>query len=118
MTLSPIAADHVQRPRNAGPLQQFTHYGICGQPGEGPFIELWMQIDDDVIKQCTYRTYGCPNSIALASMLCQLAIGRAPATIRLLTPPELIAVLGGVPEGKRPLADLAIRALHNALPQN
>lgn len=53
--LSSIAADHVQRPRNAWPLEGATHTGLSGSPGDGPHVQIWLFIDGEVIRKATYE---------------------------------------------------------------
>ncbi len=40
MVLSPLAGDHVHRPRHRGPLDN-VEYGVVGSPGDGPYVEVW-----------------------------------------------------------------------------
>jgi NifU-like protein involved in Fe-S cluster formation len=111
--LSAVAADHVQRPRNQGPLESATHYGVSGSPGEGPYVELWLEVREGTIRRAAYRTHGCPSSVAASSLLCQLAAGREMAKMMELTGDELLLVLGGLPEGKERFAHMAVEALRN-----
>ena len=112
--LSPLAADHVQRPRNVGPLEGATHEGCCGEPGDGPFVKFWLHVDEDMITHAAYQTHGCPSSIASASMLAQLAIGHPLNWSQEITAKDLLTILGGLPEGKEKFADMAVRALKSA----
>lgn len=112
--LSPVAADHVQRPRNQGPLENATHYGVSGSPGEGPYVEIWLDIRDGKIQRAGYRTPGCPSSTAAASMTCQLALGKSFEWIPSLTGQDVLTILGGLPEGKEHYAQRAAEALGNA----
>jgi NifU-like protein involved in Fe-S cluster formation len=112
--LSTIAADHVHNRRNQGPLASFTHYGMCGEKGEGPHVEIWLFIENGVIRQAAYGTHGCPSSVAAASMLCQLATGREVRKMIEFTDKELIVILGGLPEGKEEFATMAIAAYRSA----
>lgn len=111
--LSAVAADHVQRPRNQGPLQEFTHYGVAGSPGDGPYVELWMEVRNGTILRAAYRTHGCPSSVAASSLLCQMATGRELEKMKELSGQELLLILGGLPEGKERFAHLAVEAMKN-----
>ena len=113
--LSPIAADHVQNPRNRGPLEGATNYGISGVRGEGAYVEIWLKVGEGRILAAAYRTPGCPSSTAAASLAAQLVIGRAPAQAALLTEQDLVTVLGGLPEGKGHFARMSAEALRKAL---
>jgi NifU-like protein involved in Fe-S cluster formation len=113
--LSSVAAEHVQRPRNAGPLTGATHTGLSGSPGEGPHVKIWLVIERGKILRASYDTHGCPSSIAAASMLAQILIGRDVEKAKFLTEGDLLLILGGLPEGKERFAGMAIEALRMAL---
>ena len=116
--LSPVAADHVQRIRNLGPLAGATHRGQSGTPGDGPYTIIELKIENDVVRQAAYQANGCPSSIAAASMVANIAQNRAIALLRLLEARDVILILGGLPEGKESAAERAVLALHNALRVN
>jgi NifU-like protein involved in Fe-S cluster formation len=111
--LSAVAADHVQRPRNQGPLETATHYGVSGSPGDGPYVELWLEVEGGTVCKAAYRTHGCPSSVAASSLLCQLATGRELERVKELTGEELLLVLGGLPEGKERFAHMAVESMRN-----
>ena len=113
--LSPLASDHVLNPRNVGPLEEYTHYGESGTPGEGAFVSLWLTVEDGVIKHAAYRTHGCGWSIAIASVLCQVLTGREIAKARMIAPADIDLFLGGIPEGKGEYAEMAIQALNGGI---
>jgi NifU-like N terminal domain len=54
--LSAIAAEHVQNPRNRGALENATHVGTCGTPGDGPYVRIWLLIKDGRIEKANYNT--------------------------------------------------------------
>lgn len=114
--LSAIAAQHVSFPRNAGKIDNATHLGVGGVPGEGPYVRLWLTIQDGIIKKVGYECNGCPSSIAASSMVAQLATGRSMQQLSLLEPSDLLLILGGLPEGKEHYAELAVQALKNVTP--
>lgn len=113
--LSAVAVEHLQSPRNVGPLPDATGRGTVGEPGEGPFTSIWLSVVDRRIARAAYKTHGCPSSVAAASMTAQLVTGRSLEEAALLTRDDLILVLGGLPEGKGHFADFAISALNAAL---
>ena len=115
MQFSPLAADHISAPRNAGRLQSATHVGAGGIPGDGPYVQLWLEIRDDRIAKTGYECNGCPSSIAVGSALTQLLTGRETNKALLLEPDDLIRFLGGLPQGKEYYADLAVEALNKAI---
>lgn len=114
--LSATAAQHVSSPRNAGKIENATHVGVGGVPGDGPYVRLWLSIEGETIKKVGYECNGCPSSIAASSMVAQLATGRSLQQLSLLEPSDLLLILGGLPEGKEQYAELAVQALKNLVP--
>lgn len=112
--LSQTAAKRLAAPYNAVKLENPTHLGVAGTPGDGPYIRLWLEVEGDTIKGASYECNGCPSSISAAGMLCRVVTGRSLEEISQMTPKDLLAILGGLPEGKEYYAELAIQALHNA----
>ena len=115
MSFSELALDHIARPRNRGELPDADLYGVAGCPGEGPYVEIWLRLDGELITAAHYDTNGCPSSVVCASLLCELAIGRELETMKELHADDLRTILGGLPEGKEEYADLAIKALQAVL---
>jgi nitrogen fixation NifU-like protein len=113
--LSPLAAEYAQRANNRGPLESSTHVGRYGSEGGGPYMILWLEIKDEVIRAVAYQTYGCPAAMACGSITCALVKGRDVDEAMRLTAEDLIYVLGGLPEGKGECAKYAIVALRDAL---
>ena len=115
--LSTIAAEHIHNPRYRGPIEAATVYGVEGSPGDGPYVQLWLVVEDGVILQAAFKTPGCPSSTASASMMCQLITGRTLEQAGQLTGQDLLVVLGGLPEGKEDHAFRSVKALADALAQ-
>ena len=109
------AADFVNDLSNRGPFEGFTHTGVCGEPGNGPFTQFWLEIEDGVVTRCHYGTHGCMWSIACAGLCARLATGRPVERTFLIEPHDLDLILGGLPEGKGECAGMAVRALRSAL---
>lgn len=111
---SALAQDHISNPRNPGPLVQATHEGTAGTPGEGPFLTLWFEIEDGVIRRAAFRTYGCAAATACGSFTTTLLTGRTIEQAKRLEAGDLIRALQ-LPEGKEETARLAIKAISQAL---
>src|SRR6266581_3446441 len=91
---------HFHNPRNAGSLEDATNYGVAGSPGDGPYMELWLKVDGDIVQRAGFATYGCPAAVACGSLVTQLVTGRTLGIARKIEPADLIKLLGGLPEGK------------------
>lgn len=110
-----IVQDHVQNRRNCGPLEGATHYGVAGAPGDGPHMELWLEVEGDRVIKAAYSTYGCFYAVACGSMTAQIVTGRSVAEAAQLNERDIGLLLGGIPEGKKHCQALAITALRKAL---
>ena len=84
-------------------------------PGDGPYVRLWLAVQDGRILCATYACNGCPSSIAASSMTATLLAGRTLEQAARHEPHDVLVVLGGLPEGKGYYADLAVEALRHAL---
>lgn len=107
--------DHTLNPRNVGAHEGATHYGQVGDPGGGPYVLMWLTIEEGVVVRASYQTYGCPAVVACASLLCQVAKGRTAAQLQELEERDVVGLLGGLPEGKEHCSALALSALRKGL---
>jgi len=113
MALSQTALTFAQDAGRRGPLENATHYGVAGSPGDGPFFQLWLIVEDGQIVRATYQTHGCPSSMAVGGGLCRLIQGRVLLKAQTLSKEDLVAFIGPLPEGKEFCYDLSIGALQN-----
>ena len=111
---SQTVLDHFHNPRNVGPLEGFTHRGVAGSPGDGPYMVLSFRVTDGNIEQAAYETHGCPAAVAAGSLVCEVLTGKTVQVASLLEPQDVIRLLGGLPEGKEYCTDLAITAIRSA----
>jgi NifU-like protein involved in Fe-S cluster formation len=112
---SQTALDHISSPRNAGRLDTFTHYGCGGVPGDGPYVELWFQVEGSRVIRAGQQSNGCPSTMACASYISTISVNRKVESICELVAGDLILLIGGLPPGKERSAELAVNALHDAL---
>jgi NifU-like protein involved in Fe-S cluster formation len=95
---------------HAGKLEEPTHYGQGGTPGQGPFIQLWLRVEEDRVRLARFKTYGCPAAIACAEAVCRLGEGAALHSLSRLTVEEIEREVDGVPEEKQHCSRLAAEA--------
>jgi NifU-like protein involved in Fe-S cluster formation len=112
---TPLVQDHFANPRNVGPLEGATHRGAAGSPGDGPYVILWLQVEEGTIRRAAYQTYPCPAAIACGSITAEVLAGRTVEQARQLEASDVIALLRGLPEGKEDRASLAVEALRRAI---
>lgn len=111
---SEVVQDHFYNPRNTGPLENATHQAVIGMPGDGPYMELWFQVETATIRRATYRTYGCPAAVASASLIAELSTGRSISTLLSITCADILKLLGDLPPNKIECAQMAVDAVHRA----
>ncbi|MGC4044728.1 MAG: iron-sulfur cluster assembly scaffold protein [Armatimonas sp.] len=113
---SAVVQEHFHQPRRVGPLAGATHTGTAGVVGEGPYLVLWLRVDESHrIQEAAYQTFGCPAAIASGSMLAELVEGKSVSEALLLSEESIVESLGGLPEGKDHCPRLAVHALKKAL---
>ena len=111
---SATVMDHFGNPRNVGVLPSFTHKGISGDPNAGPFVVLYLDIKDGIIRNVSYQTYGCAAAIAAGSYLTELIKGRSVDESKSIEWSDIQRGLGGLPLGKEHCAQIAVAALRSA----
>jgi len=95
---------------HAGNLDGATHYGEAGTPGHGPYIRLWLRLEQGIVTAARYKTFGCPAAIACAEALCEFVEGERSDRDALVTEARILEQVGGVPEGKEHCPALALEA--------
>ncbi|MFN8140437.1 MAG: iron-sulfur cluster assembly scaffold protein [Fimbriimonadales bacterium] len=114
---SQTANDHVASARNVGKPEGCTHSGVVGAPGDGPFLAIHLTVVGGIVRAAGFNTWGCPAAIACGSCLSEMLEGRSLEEARRISPKEIIATLGGLPESKEGRAEMAVEALQKALPE-
>lgn len=102
-------------PKNVGPMEEATHYGQVGIPGDGPYAQMWLKVQGDTIEAASCETYPCPAAVACIVLTTELVTGRKVESAQKIEPMDLSILLGGLPEGKGHCADRAVQALRIAL---
>jgi nitrogen fixation NifU-like protein len=115
-TYSETVIREASNPRNAGRIEYADAYakrqGSCGET-----IEIWLRIDNDSIREARFMTDGCGPSVACGSMLTALVAGKPIDDIEDISPDDLLAALGGLPEESIHCAHLAVNTLRAAIDQ-
>lgn len=116
--LSAAAARHLHSQQNVGPLTNFTHFGQSGEPGDGPYIQLWFNVENGIIIDAAYRSNGCFTAIATGSAVAEVLINRDISKVRLLDRDDIAALVGGLSPGKGYCANMAVTAIQSAFQEN
>lgn len=112
---SPVAVDHFTSPRNVGGVADPDGKGSDTNPSCGDRTTITVRIQEGRVGEVRFRTFGCVAAIASASLLTELAAGKAISEARALGPGDVIAALGGLPARKEGCALMAVGALRAAL---
>jgi nitrogen fixation NifU-like protein len=115
MKYSEKVIDHFTSPRNVGVVEDADGIGRVGNPVCGDMMEMSVKIDDDVISDVKFRTFGCGAAIATSSMATELIRGKKIDDALELTNRAIAEALGGLPPVKMHCSVLAADALKMAL---
>ena len=109
--LTDFALRFVHGPLNRGPMEDATHYGESDRPGDGPYVRIWLKIEDGIIKKAAFKSPGCPSSTATAGALCAVITGCGVGVVAALTPQDLLTLVGELPDGKGHYVERSLKAL-------
>ena len=107
--------DHFEHPRNAGEIADADASAEIENPVCGDVLRLTLKLDGDRIADIRFKAKGCVPSIACASMLTELVIGKSTETARRIRRETIVEALGGLPQASTHAAQLALDALSAAL---
>jgi nitrogen fixation NifU-like protein len=112
---SPQIAEHIANPRNVGELDAPSGTGDVTNEVCMDRIRLTVRIEDDRVSDARVKASGCPPTIAAASALTELIMGRTLPELDALGKKDLIQALGRLPAAKMHCVSLAIEALRAAI---
>ena len=115
MKYSEKVIDHFTNPRNVGVIEDADGVGRIGNPVCGDMMEMSVKIDDNVISDIKFRTFGCGAAIATSSIATELIKGKEIDEALELTNRAIAEALGGLPPVKMHCSVLAADALKMAL---
>ena len=107
--------DHFSNPRNVGEVENANGVGEVGNASCGDIMRISLQVEDDVIKDVKFKTFGCGAAIATSSMVTEMAIGKTIDEALILTNQTVAEALDGLPPAKMHCSNLAADALHEAI---
>ncbi len=109
--------DHFQNPRNVGKIDDAPNVGI-GEVGNakcGDIMKMYLQIEDGVVKDCKFNTFGCGSAIATSSMATELIKGKPLEEALELSNTAVVEALDGLPTHKIHCSVLAEEAVKAAV---
>ena len=107
--------DHFRNPRNIGVIEDADGVGEVGNAKCGDIMRIYLKIEDDIIQDVKFETFGCGSAIASSSMATGLIKGKPVAEALELTNKAVAEALDGLPAHKMHCSVLAEEALKKAL---
>jgi nitrogen fixation NifU-like protein len=115
MEYSKKVLDHFMNPRNVGEIEDATATGTVGNPICGDIMKMYLKIEDNVIVDAKFKTFGCGSAIATSSMATEMIIGKTTDEALVLTNKAVAEALDGLPPVKMHCSVLAEQAVKKAL---
>lgn len=107
--------DHFQNPRNVGEVEEANAVGQVGNPQCGDIMKLSLKIEDGVVADVKFKTFGCGAAIATSSMMTELVKGKKVEELQAISNNTVAEALDGLPPVKMHCSNLAAEALDAAL---
>ena len=107
--------DHFMHPRNVGSIENADGVGQVGNAKCGDIMKIYLKIENDIIVDVKFETFGCGSAIASSSMATEMIKGKSIADAMALTNKAVAEALDGLPAHKLHCSVLAEEAIKNAL---
>ncbi len=115
MLYSEKVMDHFKHPRNVGTIENADGIGEVGNAKCGDIMKIFLQINDDVITDVKFSTFGCGSAIASSSMATEMIKGKPLSQAWKLTNKAVVEALDGLPAHKIHCSVLAEEAVKAAI---
>ena len=107
--------DHFRNPRNVGVIEDANAIGEVGNAKCGDIMKMYLKIEDDIVKDVKFETFGCGSAIASSSMATEMIKEKPLSEVRQLTNKAVTEALDGLPAHKIHCSVLAEEAIQSAL---
>lgn len=107
--------DHFMNPRNVGEIENASGIGTVGNAKCGDIMKMSLKIEDGIIKDAKFKTFGCGAAVATSSMATELVLGKTVEEALKVTNKAVTEALDGLPPLKTHCSCLAEEALQAAL---
>lgn len=107
--------DHFMNPHNIGELENPDGIGTYGSPVCGDMMQISIRVENDVITDAKFKTFGCGSAIASSSVATDMIIGMTIEEALALTNKQIVNELGGLPAVKIHCSVLADHAIKSAI---
>ena len=107
--------DHFMNPRNMGEMEDASGVGTVGNAKCGDIMRIYIKVENDVITDVKFKTFGCGAAIATSSKATEIVKGMTLEEAEKVTNKMVMDALGGLPPVKIHCSVLAEEALHAAI---
>ncbi len=107
--------DHFTNPRNMGEIENADGIGEVGNAKCGDIMKMFLKIENGIIVDCKFKTYGCASAIATSSIATEMIKGKSINDAIALSNKAVVTALGGLPTHKIHCSVLAEQAIKAAL---
>jgi nitrogen fixation NifU-like protein len=115
MQYSEKVMDHFMNPRNVGTIENPDGYGKVGSPSCGDVMEIFLKIEEDIIVDVKFRTFGCASAIATSSISTEMIMNKNVNEALKLTNKAVAEALDGLPPAKMHCSVLAEEGIKAAI---
>jgi nitrogen fixation NifU-like protein len=107
--------DHFTNPRNVGEIPNADGIGEVGNAKCGDIMRIYLKVEDNIIKDVKFKTFGCGAAIATSSMVTEMVKGKSLDDALEISNAAVAEALDGLPPAKMHCSNLAADALHEAI---
>ncbi len=107
--------EHFQNPRNVGVIEDANGIGEVGNPKCGDIMKIYIKVEDNIVTDIKFKTFGCASAIASSSMATELVKGKTLEEAWRLSNDAVAEALDGLPPVKMHCSLLAEGAIHMAI---
>lgn len=107
--------DHFTNPRNVGEISDADGIGEVGNAKCGDIMRIYLKVEDNIITDVKFKTFGCGAAIATSSMVTEMVKGKTLEEALEISNQAVAEALGGLPPVKMHCSNLAADALHEAI---
>lgn len=111
----PKVMEHFTHPRNVGEIENPDGVGEVGNPTCGDMMRITIRVEDGIIKDIKFKTFGCGAAIATSSMVTELVKGKTLEEAEKVTNKDVAEELGGLPKVKMHCSVLAEEGIKAAI---
>lgn len=107
--------DHYRNPRNVGKIDNADAIGEAGSLACGDSLKIFLKIENGIVADAKFQTFGCGSAVASSSILTEMIIGKPVEEVKKITNKDIADQLDGLPPEKMHCSVMGYEALEDAL---